>query len=90
LISQNYLNLLITLQSNLGNLVAAPGDMDFAKYRAFKNQVREEEEPMRFVDGELIERFLDCEEDVQRQAIAGLGVELEDVRGLVEGLRRLH
>jgi DNA damage-binding protein 1 len=64
--------------------------MDFAKYRAFKNQVREEEEPMRFVDGELIERFLDCEEDVQRHAIEGLSVDLEDVRGLVEGLRRLH
>ena len=42
------------------------------------------------MDGELIERFLDCEEDVQRAAIAGLGVELEDVRSLVEGLRRLH
>lgn len=64
--------------------------MDFAKYRAFKNQVREEEEPMRFVDGELIERFLDCEEEVQKKAIEGLGVELEDVRGLVEALRRLH
>jgi DNA damage-binding protein 1 len=64
--------------------------MEFAKYRAFKNQVREEDEPMRFVDGELIERFLDCEENVQKKAIEGLGVELEDVRGLVEGLRRLH
>ena len=64
--------------------------MNFAKYRAVKNQVREEEEPMRFVDGEMIERFLDCNESVQEKAIAGLGVELEDVRSLVEGLRRLH
>jgi DNA damage-binding protein 1 len=64
--------------------------MNFAKFRAFKNQVRSEEEPMRFVDGELIERFLDCEEDVQKKAIDGLGVELEDIRSLVEGLRRLH
>tara|TARA_R110002003_G_scaffold96_14_gene7519 strand:- start:1140 stop:1412 length:273 start_codon:yes stop_codon:yes gene_type:complete len=90
LIAQDYLDLLITLQSNLGNLVAAPGDMEFAKYRAFKNQVREEEEPMRFVDGELIERFLDIDEGVQKKAIEGLGVDLEDVRSLVEGLRRLH
>jgi DNA damage-binding protein 1 len=45
---------------------------------------------MRFVDGEMIERFLDVSEDVQRKAIEGLGVELEDVRGLVEGLRRLR
>jgi DNA damage-binding protein 1 len=64
--------------------------MEFAKYRAFKNQVREEEEPMRFVDGELIERFLDIDEGVQKKAIEGLGVDLEDVRSLVEGLRRLH
>ena len=92
LISTSHQNLLMTLQSNLGNLVVAPGDVDFAKYRAFKNQVREEEEPNRFVDGELIERFLDLSEDVQQKAVEGLGEEwdVETVRGLVEGLRRLH
>jgi DNA damage-binding protein 1 len=80
----------MTLQSNLGNLVSAPGDMDFAKFRAFKNTVREEDEPMRFVDGELVERFLDCSEEVQGKAVEGLGVDVEEVRALVEGLRRLH
>lgn len=80
----------MTLQSNLGSLVAAPGDMQFAKFRAFKNAVREEEEPMRFVDGELVERFLDVSEEVQKKAIEGLGVDLEEVRAVVEGLRRLH
>jgi DNA damage-binding protein 1 len=70
--------------------VVAPGDLEFAKYRAFKNQVREEEEPMRFVDGELIERFLDVDESVQRKAVEGLGVDVEEVRGIVEGLRRMH
>jgi DNA damage-binding protein 1 len=64
--------------------------MEFARFRAFKNAVREEEEPLRFVDGELIERFLDVGEDVQKKAIEGLGVGLEEVRGLVEGLRRLR
>jgi DNA damage-binding protein 1 len=64
--------------------------MDFAKFRAFKNTVREEDEPMRFVDGELVERFLDCSEEVQNKAVEGLGVDVEEVRGLVEGLRRLH
>jgi DNA damage-binding protein 1 len=90
LISQPYLNLLITLQSNLANLVQAPGDMDFTRFRAFKNQVRAEDEPMRFVDGEMIERFLDVGEEVQAKAIEGLGTDLESVRGLVEGLRRLR
>ncbi len=82
----------MTLQSNLGNHVAAPGNVDFAKYRAFKNQVREEEEPNRFVDGELVERFLDINEDLQKKVVEGLGEkwDVEAVRGLVEGLRRLH
>ncbi|KAL6710396.1 hypothetical protein ACN47E_009342 [Coniothyrium glycines] len=90
LISPAHQNLLMTLQTNLGNLVAAPGDVEFARYRAFKNQVREEEEPMRFVDGELIERFLDVSEEIQNKAVEGLGLDVETVKGLVEGLRRLH
>lgn len=90
LIQPVYLDLLITLQSNLGLIVPAPGNMEFARYRAFKNQVRESEEPYRFVDGELVERFLDLSEDQQAKACEGLGRDVEEVRGLVEGLRRLH
>lgn len=90
LIAPSHQDLLMTLQSNLGNLVQAPGDMEFAKFRAFKNQVRQEEEPMRFVDGELVERFLDVDDEVQRRAVEGLAVDVEEVKALIEGLRRLH
>ncbi|KAF2258489.1 hypothetical protein CC78DRAFT_537717 [Lojkania enalia] len=90
LITPNYLNLLMTLQSNLGDLVTSPGGIPFAKYRAYKNAVRESDEPYRFVDGDLIERFLDVEEEVQRKAVEGLGVDVESVKGMVEVLRRLH
>lgn len=45
---------------------------------------------MRFVDGELIERFLDVEESVQEEIVSGLGPGVEDIRSLVEGLKRLH
>lgn len=48
------------------------------------------DEPMRFVDGELVEKFLDMGAGVQEQAVQGLGVGVEEVRDLVEGLRRLH
>lgn len=80
----------MTLQTNLGNLVVTPGDVEFAKYRAYKTQVREEEEPTRFVDGELIERFLDIDEGLQKKVCEGLGADVESVKALVEGLRRLH
>jgi DNA damage-binding protein 1 len=51
--------------------------------------VREAEEPLRFVDGELVERFLDLSTEVQESVVEGLGVEVEEVREVVEGLRRL-
>ena len=90
LIQPAYLDLLITLQTILGRLVPAPGDMDFARYRAFKNQVRESEEPYRFVDGELVEKFLDLGEEQQEAACKELGRDVEEIGTLVEGLRRLH
>ncbi|KAF2473956.1 uncharacterized protein BDR25DRAFT_257002 [Lindgomyces ingoldianus] len=90
LITPSYQNLIMTLQSNLAELIHSPGDIPFSKFRAYKNQVREEEEPYRFVDGDLIERFLDESGEVQQKAIEGLGMDVESVRGMVEGLRRLH
>lgn len=90
LIAPKKQDLLMRLQTNMAKFAQSPGNMPFSKYRAFKNQVREAEEPFRFVDGDLIERFLDCRGEVQEEIVAGLGVDVEDVRGIVEGLRRLH
>lgn len=42
------------------------------------------------MDGELIERFLDVDEDVQEEICQRLGPSVEDIRNLVEGLKRLH
>jgi DNA damage-binding protein 1 len=66
------------------------GGLDFDTYRSFKNAERETIEPFRFVDGELIERFLDIGEEVQFEICKGLGPSVEDVRNLVEELKRLH
>jgi DNA damage-binding protein 1 len=64
------------------------GGLDFNTYRSFKNTERETIEPFRFVDGELIERFLDVDEEVQKEICKGLGPSVEDVRNLVEELKR--
>jgi DNA damage-binding protein 1 len=79
------------LQTAIAAYVDSPGKMPFNKFRAFRTIVRETEEAFRFVDGELIERFLDCEPAVQEE-IVGLvgGVEVENIRGMIEALRRLH
>ncbi|KAF2708767.1 hypothetical protein K504DRAFT_467997 [Pleomassaria siparia CBS 279.74] len=90
LIAADYQNLFMTLQSNLAELLTTPGGMPFAKYRAFKNQVREAEEPYRFVDGDLVECFLDVSDEIQSKAVEGLGVDVESMKAMIEGLRRLH
>lgn len=83
--------------------------MPWSKYRAFRNEVRDMDEPFRFVDGELVERFLDLAspgeeagmakeivEEINGSAtamggMAAVGVSsVEGIRGMVEGLRRLH
>ncbi|EEH42058.1 DNA damage-binding protein 1a [Paracoccidioides lutzii Pb01] len=96
LINPAYQDLLMRLQSAMAGLVVTPGAMPFNKFRAFKNAVRQAEEPYRFVDGELIERFWTCEAALQEE-IVGLvvaggvaGVTVEKTKRIVEELRRMH
>jgi DNA damage-binding protein 1 len=49
-----------------------------------------EEGPSRFVDGELIERLLDCPPEIQQEIVKELEVDVEDVKLMVENLRRIH
>ena len=85
-------DLLMRLQTRMSNIIATLGDMEFNRYRSFQiqNDALEDPEPFRFVDGELIERFLDVDEDVQEEICKGLGPSVEDVRNMVEELKRLH
>lgn len=79
----------MNLQTALSERIHTLGGIDFNTYRGFKTRDMETAEPFRFVDGELIERFLDQEESVQAELVAGLGPSVEDVRNLVEELKRL-
>lgn len=83
-------DLLMQLQTNLANIIQAPGNIAHGAYRAFRNAEREGDGPFRFVDGELIERFLDLDEPTQQVVCKGLGPSVEDMRNLVEELKRVH
>lgn len=80
------------LQQAIASRVQSPGHVPFNTYRAFKNAVRESEEPFRFVDGELIEKFLDCPSTLQESICEEVGVQadVEEMRAMVEELRRIH
>lgn len=92
LIAPGKQDLLMRMQSKMAEMVKSPGNVDFIKFRGFKNQVRDESAtgPGRFVDGELIERFLDCPRQIQEEIVKDLGVDVDEAWAMVESLRRIH
>ncbi|KAL8997615.1 MAG: hypothetical protein Q9169_003162 [Polycauliona sp. 2 TL-2023] len=92
LIAPSKQDLLMRLQQAMAARVPSPGNVPFNTYRAFKNSVRESEEPFRFVDGELIEKFLDCPSSLQESICEEVGAQadVEEMRAMVEELRRIH
>lgn len=89
-IGQAWQDLLMRLQAELSERCQSPGFVPWRRWRAYRTSVRETEEPFRFVDGELVERFLDLKPDVQEAVCTALGRGVEEMVGMVEGLRRLH
>ncbi len=82
--------MLITLQTSIEQHVKTTGGISFNAWRSFRNQTREADAPFRFVDGEMVERFLDLDEPTQAELCKDLGPSVEDVRNLIEELRRMH
>ncbi len=91
-ISAEHQDLLMRLQQAVAARTKGLGYMPWAKYRAFKNEVREADEAFRFVDGELVEGFLNFSQEDMADVVGelGVGVDVERVKGMVEGLKRLH
>lgn len=83
-------DLLMRFQSRLADRIRTPGDIPLDKYRSFRNAEREGEGPFRFLDGEVLERFLDMDEVTQQEVCHGLGPGVEDLRNVVEELKRMH
>lgn len=91
-ISTAYQDVLMRLQNAVAGRIQAPGYMPWAKYRAFKTEVREADEAYRFVDGELLETVLGLDDSVLEDICKEIGgiASVEEVKAMVEGLRRLH
>lgn len=96
-IADSYIQLFLQLQCNLAKVVKGLGNLEHSFFRAFSSAVRTSEEPKRIVDGDFIERFLELPDDVAEKVVNGAGVPsdaleigVEELRVLVEGLKRLH
>ncbi|KAJ9612872.1 hypothetical protein H2200_002813 [Cladophialophora chaetospira] len=94
-INPPFLHVLLTLQSVLANRVQAPGYMPWSKFRAWKTEAVEKDEPFRVVDGEMLEQALlalsdgELEECLKEGGLDGEKVSVADVRRWGEELRRL-
>lgn len=80
----------MNFQSRMEEYIHAPGNIEFKLWRSFRNENRESDGPYRFIDGEMVERFLDMDEGKQELVCEGLGPSVEDMRNLIEELRRMH
>ncbi|KAK9364738.1 CPSF A subunit region-domain-containing protein [Lipomyces kononenkoae] len=95
-ISSQHINNLINLQSNLSKIVKSAGELKISSYRAFSNQRRKLLEPVRFVDGDFIEQFLELSQLEKEQTVLGangginLNLTVGQVTGIVEDLKRLR
>ncbi|PLB44514.1 hypothetical protein P170DRAFT_392818 [Aspergillus steynii IBT 23096] len=91
IINPEHQDFLMRLQATMASKLESFGDLPFNEFRGFRNMVRESKEPYRFVDGELIERFLTCEPSLQEEIVDAVGVmNVPDVKIMIEALRRLH
>ncbi|KAF3484447.1 DNA damage-binding protein 1a [Arthroderma uncinatum] len=93
MINPDFVDLLMRLQAAMASITVSPGEIPFTKYRAFRTTVRQSEEPFRFVDGELIEKFLACTPDVQEDIVSRLddtNVTVGSLKEMIEELRRMH
>ncbi|KAI1624436.1 DNA damage-binding protein 1 [Exophiala viscosa] len=97
-INPAYVNVLLLLQSALASRVQAPGYMPWTKFRAWKTEVMEKDEPFRVVDGEMVEQGLLALDDQQLETVLregglmeqALNVSVQEARAWGDELRRLY
>ena len=81
--------LIVCLQACLRKVVHGVGGLDHFEWRHFNNQ-RQKKPPRGFVDGDLIEQYLDLDHQTMQQVATMMGDTVEDLSKTVEDMARLH
>ncbi|GMJ12602.1 damaged DNA binding protein 1A [Hibiscus trionum] len=77
------------LQSNLRKVIKGVGGLSHEQWRSFNNEKRTSE-AKNFLDGDLIESFLDLSRGKMEEVSKAVGVSVEELSKRVEELTRLH
>ena len=80
------------VQDALRKVVKGVGGFDHAVWRSFSSERVTNGECRGFIDGDLIEQFLDLKRDAMDRVAAVMGPDasVEDLSRVVEDLSRLH
>ncbi|VEN37337.1 unnamed protein product [Callosobruchus maculatus] len=89
-IPQDFYEFLIDLQNKLATVIKSVGKIEHSYWRAFHTDIKTEN-CEGFVDGDLIESFLDLSPDKMKEVADGLGtVTVEYLVKMIEDLTRIH
>ena len=77
------------LQSNLRKVIKGVGGLSHEQWRSFNNE-KKTSEARNFLDGDLIESFLDLNRSKMDEISKAMGVSIEELCKRVEELTRLH
>ncbi|XP_010906318.1 DNA damage-binding protein 1a [Elaeis guineensis] len=77
------------LQSNLVKVIKGVGGLSHEQWRSFNNE-KKMVDSRNFLDGDLIESFLDLSRSRMEEISKGMGVSVEELCKRVEELTRLH
>ncbi|KAK3248999.1 DNA damage-binding protein 1a, partial [Cymbomonas tetramitiformis] len=81
--------MLNSLQKSLNKVVKGTGGFLHDEWRSFSNE-RRTVESSNFIDGDLIEHFLDLKQDSQDEVARLMDMSVEEISKRVEELTRLH
>lgn len=88
-ISSEFYDFLLDLQNKLSQVIKSVGKIEHSYWRAFHTDIKTEA-CEGFIDGDLIESFLDLSQDKMREVAEGLQMSVENLVKTVEDLTRIH
>ncbi|XP_021371372.1 DNA damage-binding protein 1-like isoform X1 [Mizuhopecten yessoensis] len=100
-LTQDFYNFLLEVQGRLAKVIKSVGKIDHSFWRSFHTE-RKTEPAEGFIDGDLIESFLDLNRDKMQETVQGLQVYMDDGSGMkreatvddlvkmIEELTRIH
>ncbi|XP_077517373.1 DNA damage-binding protein pic [Amblyomma americanum] len=95
----DFYTFLLEVQENLTKVIKSVGKIDHAFWRSFSTE-RKTEQPVGFIDGDLIESFLDLSRDKMQEVVQGIQMDdgsgmkkdatVDDLIKIIEELSRIH